>query len=818
MTHGPETLFNVFAITVVWLFLRTHVITVHAKKLVVLAGPYETGGDDVNEWFSTYAASDGSGASSLSGWRWPTFAYENITKPPSQIFDLTVDKDHTGTTMQAVLLSAIQMTWNHAENGVIIGSRLYDRVGETPYTGYDAVGALEKIVDLIGVAAEDVLVALIYRRPRVSQWGSIWWNHFEANLGYENFVCSKDDSEKRSEWLQNSMNPLFVAKTYHDKGWNIVVVDQEGTEKARKDVAHSIACFALEGDNCNDNWVSGLEDATINSPPTHEIDGLDINDIHNLEQLFLGRDCFYMTELDGSFRFTLLNENNIECDMSLRQYYEQYSDAGFVMNAIQSQKACEQNHVDISALLAQENELSRLNAEKTLVVVVGPHETEAESVLMFFETNASTGGNSEAAPSFNGWLWPGIDPSLVSDAVPSHIFDLLVTATDGTDQETRNALLGAIREGWFHSRKGIIIGSLLLDRVGRNLNTNYDPTKAIQDVVDVLGLQENQVRIVVTYRTPNIDHWASVWSKHFGASLYTDFVCSDEQASKRYEWLDSVLNTFKIAKTYHDQGWSVTVIDQEGTIDAGMDVSHTVACTILEDVDCNHGWVKGLEDIQSKPLSTPIIDALTAKDQEILNQLFLLRDCFYKYELAGEAGFSIINQHTAWSLCSREHKALYKQISETDFMLSAIQSQVGCAQDKIDLSELLAGTAPSVSVNSSEYSSSEQGNLDMLTHLAVALAILAILVTIMAVCLTIQNSRKFNNSAMQRACEGVFLDTPDIGQAQRSHSCYGIESRQDYRDEHYSDEGPTRVMSNLVGEINRQEQEELSKKSSVFEL
>ena len=670
--------------------LIVSVAVVESKKLVIFAGPHETSGKQVNDWFSKYAANDGTGV--LEGWAWPTFENMDTSNKTNSdhdrrhMFDLTVS-EQDDSIIQDILLSAIRFAWDTSENGVIIGSLLYDRVGPTPETGYDALKAITRIVQTVKVDPVDVYVVLTYRKPRVEHFGSIWWDHFDGS--YENFICNTDeDVDKRWEWLHTSMNPWYVTKTYHDQGYNAAMLDQAAIEKVGKDVAHTIACFIMDQSKCNDDVVIGLEDAVIEPPTIHQINDTDVN-LDDLEKVFRYRDCFYATDsvLAESNRFHFLTDKNIatHCRTEERSFYEQFVDTDFLLNAIQSQKNCEPIDVDLPTLLADKD---RFIAEKKLVVFVGPHETEAEAVTQFFAKYASSNNDDgQPNPSFNGWVWPEINPNIMSatNKEPYQIFDLLVTESD---EDILSTVLDGIVDSWSMASKGVVIGSLWMDRVGVNPYTGYNALTALQRVVDILGINNEQVTIVVTYRTPPIDHWALVGSRHFQEKEYKDFVCSDTEASKRWEWLDTVMNPFMIAKSYHDEGWNVTVVDQEGSINTGTDVPHAIACDILTGVHCQDGWVQGLEDVKTT-LTIVDIDSLGEDEQHTLNQLFLQRDCFYKYELKGKEGFNILNQHSTWSSCSEQNKMFYEQFVDTNFLLRAIQSQQGCAENNLDVDKML---------------------------------------------------------------------------------------------------------------------------------
>ena len=196
--------------------------TAISKKFVVFVGPHETH-TNTNSFLSEYAADDGSGSSSFDGWSWPSEFIdrnEDISSTPQHVFDILA-KENNNDDVQDVLIDAIRSAWSDSENGIFVGSLDFDKVGANPYSRYDAVGALQRVVNEVRIPAEDVTVIVTYSVPRVGQWGKVWRNHFYAET-YEEFVCSSDRQvDKRWEWLDTSMNPFKIAKAYHDQGWNV---------------------------------------------------------------------------------------------------------------------------------------------------------------------------------------------------------------------------------------------------------------------------------------------------------------------------------------------------------------------------------------------------------------------------------------------------------------------------------------------------------------------------------------------------------------------------------------------------------------------
>jgi hypothetical protein len=685
---APESTMKAALLACCLLLYTPHVAA--AKKLVVFAGPHETGGGDVNEFFATHTSTDQAGNSSaLYGWTWPIIEDNeegDIVASPHHLFDLLVE-EQDNASIQSILISTIQKAFANSDNGVIIGSLLLDRVGVNPETSYDAVRALDTVVAALGISAEDVVVAITYRTPRIDQWASIFNNHFDFEL-YEDFLCSEEVhvKDRRWEWLDTCMNPFFVAQSYYDSGFEIVMIDQEGTANAGKDIAHVFACHITGGENCEDDWMNGLELDVVDLPPAIPINELGETRSSNLEQLFRLRDCHYMTQLYSQSRFQILYNEFTECHSKLTSYYEQFADTDFLMNAIQSQKNCQTSDIDVPSLLAQKDDLLINNPNKKLVIVAGPHDSQAEGAIKFFANYASTNEESTLSPSFNGWLWPNFETDFAAGTANHLIFDMLVAPT--TD-EIKAAILDGIQENFVAAEQGVILGSVLFDAVKNTPYSGYDAIAALQSVIDKLGIRKDHVAVVISYTTPRINHWGVAWDNHFDASTYEDFVCSDDQAHKRWEWLNSVMNPFQIAKSYFDEGYKVVVMDEKGIEDEGWDFSHAIACEILEGSICEDGYVSGLDQVVTDPAPSFDIEALSEQEQTDLEALFFGRDCYFANLLSGSHRFHILNDHGVWDACTSEMEFAYSALVETDYLINAIQAQQGCETFSVDIPSLV---------------------------------------------------------------------------------------------------------------------------------
>jgi hypothetical protein len=209
----------------------------------------------------------------------------------------------------------------------------------------------------------------------------------------------------------------------------------------------------------------------------------------------------------------------------------------------------------------------------------------------------------------------------VIDTEPANSFDALVDQADNV--QVQNVLIESIQRAWDESEKGVIIGSEQFDRIAPSVHYGYDALNAVQRIVDSLGITRNDVAVIVTARSPRIEHWGQVWGGHFRAETYRDFVCSDEQADKRNEWLASTMNPLGLAAAYEYEGYNVIVVDADGTENLGLDIAHTIACDVLRGVECNdEGFVIGADERVPPMESFPIDDSLSSNQLQVLEDLF----------------------------------------------------------------------------------------------------------------------------------------------------------------------------------------------------
>jgi len=334
---------------------------------------------------------------------------------------------------------------------------------------------------------------------------------------------------------------------------------------------------------------------------------------------------------------------------------------------------------------------------KQLVLIAGARQ---EGIKEFFYQFASgLGEDAEKYESLRGWRWPKLRQedfellrreSNAGTIVSEHnIFELLFR--NKNDSVVQQVLMKAIRDGWNNSTNGLILGEERFGSIGENPFTSDDALKTIHRLIENLSIEAKDVTIVLLYDTPRIKQWASVWNENSAYKEYSDFICQDNEADKRFEYTDTTMNPFKLATVYKEHGWNVAIVDEDGVRRSGSDPAHAIACNILQ-ADCEKGWIADLKEKTSAPLPSYEINELEEDEKHELEELFLLRDCLYKQDLErGANGFQIVNRFSIWKNCRSHYDfELQEKIRDIDFFLEALRSQRDCDSDLVDLSEILA--------------------------------------------------------------------------------------------------------------------------------
>ena len=265
------------------------------KRLVVLAGPRRSATTSVAEFFYKYARGaqpdrqHGKIFHPLAKFRWPLVYGEasnqtEIERPYKRFNHLVTDSHNL--PLKEEILQAVHRDWNiPGVDAVILGGEEFDQVGDNANVNvaannngkqYDAISAVQDIVDTVGAPPECVTILLNYRVPRFEHWVSLYSsltalddtdNAVGSNfLPYNQHMCQDESSALRIQELGTTMNPMYLAETnLKAAGWNdVIMIDMGGVEEYGTDIIHTIG-YNILGGKCDDDgrWVKGHIEETI---------------------------------------------------------------------------------------------------------------------------------------------------------------------------------------------------------------------------------------------------------------------------------------------------------------------------------------------------------------------------------------------------------------------------------------------------------------------------------------------------------------------------------------------------------------------------
>ena len=181
----------------------------------------------------------------------------------------------------------------------------------------DSLRTLYNIIEDLDIPREDVTIVLLYTTPRIDQWSSMFHTQ-SSHSTYKNFVCKDDEVDLRWELLDTSMNVLKLSKDFIQNGFNVLLIDEDGTKEVNQDPAHVLAC-SIPGVECDElGWVTDLkEERAERLTNYHDLDDvLSESQIDELETLFLQRDCMFRSALAEHSQFQVVNQRSLwrRCD------------------------------------------------------------------------------------------------------------------------------------------------------------------------------------------------------------------------------------------------------------------------------------------------------------------------------------------------------------------------------------------------------------------------------------------------------------------------------------------------------------------------
>jgi len=325
--------------------------------------------------------------------------------------------------------------------------------------------------------------------------------------------------------------------------------------------------------------------------------------------------------------------------------------------------------------------LTVIHANKQLVLFAGPHQTGASSVEQFYHNFASGYNNAKTSSSLHGWVWPRVQGNLGFKNKPFErpkVFQFLVT--EASNDKVQEILKTSIREAYGKATEGVLLGTEEFDRIGTTPKTHRNGLQAMQEVVNFLRVDQEDVWVVLNYRTPRVEQWISYWKHLDQDPTYQEFLCND--FDNVWEILDTGMNPLGLAQTIrHETGWNVVLIDMVGAQDLGSDVSHIIACEILGNTNCNGGFVSDRfnKTYHNNHIADKEFDGLDEEQLDQLETLLRKRDCAYQERLRNDHGFYILHESSLWQGCHlSDPTGTYDKLKDTTLLLDLFQSQLGC--------------------------------------------------------------------------------------------------------------------------------------------
>jgi hypothetical protein len=360
---------------------------------------------------------------------------------------------------------------------------------------------------------------------------------------------------------------------------------------------------------------------------------------------------------------------------------------------------------------------------KKLVLFAGPHKAASVSVDLFFHDHASTYPNTYYAEGLDGWKWPTATQELWIDEdhrMPtSDVLNALVTQADNATAQL--IIREAIQKAWDTSRYGIIVGTAEFDRVGNTPYTHYNGLEAMKGVIQQLQVPTEDIVVVLNYRVPRRDQWISMWKHADGDDHYKKFICKSDTRELE-EDLETSMNPLKLAVAYRQEGWNVVLIDMGGVAAMGRDISHVIACDILENTVCQGGLVIPImQTYNANSGGDKGLNSLPDRDQRDMDQLFRERDCYYQPILSNDPGFKILFKDTIWQGClkgdgEKTQQQIYEPLLDSDFLLGALKEQKSCSWGGPKMKNILVGNYESMVVSTIGKNNDEVGEQGIISN------------------------------------------------------------------------------------------------------
>mmetsp|Transcript_9665 Transcript_9665/g.11270 ORF Transcript_9665/g.11270 Transcript_9665/m.11270 type:complete len:414 (+) Transcript_9665:166-1407(+) len=270
--------------------------------------------------------------------------------------------------------------------------------------------------------------------------------------------------------------------------------------------------------------------------------------------------------------------------------------------------------IDIKKSNQQEESLSyhdhpNSNSNPQIVILGGPHKTGTSSLQSNLwkwtthSTNIGVSAEDETDVILDNWVWP-VPLSIATaehndtytwDWDPSKAFYPMMEALRGPNYKIPDRLLFKLysyeeiidafhktMETYWQKGYNLIFGTEAVDLIVK-LQEGPKMVRAISNRIIPLNVTSDQITVVVTYRTPKIDHMISQWHQ----------LCKGKDTRPFYDWITTTKNTLGpldalgMADMFlRLTDWNVALVDLEWLKANDWDLSNYVACHILK-AECN---------------------------------------------------------------------------------------------------------------------------------------------------------------------------------------------------------------------------------------
>jgi len=312
------------------------------KRLILFAGPHKSASSTVQEFFMRHASDKRKKHPMLQNWTWPYNPRYKRFLPRKGFAPLVVKHDDAELT--AGIYGRLKGAWQNATatGGILFGSEEFDRFGPCPWSHRNATHAIHEVLEILQ-HPKDFTIVVNYRLPRADHWISIWKQLTRTHyVSYRDYICNteqRQDDVMTWEYLDAVANPLGLAYHFRSNGWNVQLVDMAGVAEAKLDVANVVACEIL-GVPCDDGWLVSADQQILQNRKSGDPE-LSETQLHEIEELFLQRDCTYRQLLEDDPNFSVIHKDQLWARCDSLQFDDASRDTTVLLNKLRSQVKCD---------------------------------------------------------------------------------------------------------------------------------------------------------------------------------------------------------------------------------------------------------------------------------------------------------------------------------------------------------------------------------------------------------------------------------------------------------------------------------------------